>query len=287
MLTCCPKCGTTFRVSPQQLKVHRGEVRCGRCSAVFDAFDSLLAEPSETGITAEAETNAPAAAATAGARQAAAVSAFQEPAFDTGPASENEPEERRREMREMLPGSGQQSAAGGATSGTPSARFGRKRKVGPRWPWILLALVAAMALALQATYRFRAEIAATWPDSRPWLERACAELRCVVSLPRHIELVSIDASDLQVDTAHSNLMLLTATLKNRAPFAQEHPALALTLTDTQDQPLARRVLAPADYLERKTDGKTGFAPNAEYALKMYIDSREVKATGYRLFLFYP
>jgi predicted Zn finger-like uncharacterized protein len=286
MLTCCPKCGTTFRVSPQQLKVHRGEVRCGRCSTVFDAFDSLLAEPSEAGITAEADSTAPATLAAPTANESVAQSS-QAPVFAASPASEDGLVERRREMREMLPDSEQTSAVAGVTTGASSDRFGNKRRAGPRWPWILLTLIAVLALALQASYRFRAEMAATWPDSRPWLERACAELRCVVSLPRHIELVSIDASDLQVDTAHSNLMLLTATLKNRAPFAQEHPALALTLTDTQDQPLARRVLAPADYLERKTDGKAGFAPNAEYALKMYIDSREVKATGYRLFLFYP
>jgi hypothetical protein len=82
-------------------------------------------------------------------------------------------------------------------------------------------------------------------------------------------------------------MLLTATLKNRAPFAQEYPALALTLTDSQDQALARRVLAPADYLERKTDSRTGFAANADLAFKIFIDSRDIKATGYRLFLFYP
>ena len=115
----------------------------------------------------------------------------------------------------------------------------------------------------------------------------CADLRCTVQLPRHVELVSIDASDLQVDTAHANLMLLSATLKNRAPFAQEHPALALTLTDTQDQPLARRILSPADYLDHKTDGKAGFRANAELTVRVFVDSRELKASGYRLFLFYP
>jgi hypothetical protein len=106
-------------------------------------------------------------------------------------------------------------------------------------------------------------------------------------LPRRVDLVGIDASDLQVDTGHANLMLLTATLKNRAAFAQDYPSLALTLMDNQDQALARRVLAPADYLDPKTDTRAGFAANADLAIKVFIDSREFKATGYRLFVFYP
>ena len=36
-----------------------------------------------------------------------------------------------------------------------------------------------------------------------------------------------------------------------------------------------------------TPAAAGFPANAELAVKLTIDSREVKATGYRLFLFYP
>jgi predicted Zn finger-like uncharacterized protein len=271
MLTCCPQCGTTFRVSPQQLKVHQGEVRCGRCATVFDAFDSLLAEASETSATVVESLGGQPVVAPLGAPAEA-------------PSEQAAPEERRRELRELLPAA---DMIGVAPSPAPSAAFAGQGRAGPRWPWVVLSAVAALGLASQATYRYRAELAAMWPDTRPWLDRACVSLHCAVPLPRHIELVSIDASDLQVDTTHANLMLLTATLKNRAPFAQEHPALALTLTDVSEQPLARRVLNPADYLERKTDTRVGFAANGEFAIKVFIDSRDLKATGYRLFLFYP
>ena len=43
MVTTCPACGTSFRVTPQQLQVHHGTVRCGRCVHVFDGFQSLAA----------------------------------------------------------------------------------------------------------------------------------------------------------------------------------------------------------------------------------------------------
>jgi predicted Zn finger-like uncharacterized protein len=35
--TRCPACDTVFKIVPDQLKVSKGWVRCGRCAEVFDA----------------------------------------------------------------------------------------------------------------------------------------------------------------------------------------------------------------------------------------------------------
>lgn len=45
MTTQCPSCGTTFRVTPQQLQSQQGMVRCGRCATVFDGFKALATLP--------------------------------------------------------------------------------------------------------------------------------------------------------------------------------------------------------------------------------------------------
>jgi hypothetical protein len=112
-------------------------------------------------------------------------------------------------------------------------------------------------------------------------------LGCELPLPRRIDLMSIEASDLQADTNNSSVMVLSATLKNRAIFSQQYPLLELTLTDAQDQPLVRRVLAPQDYLGRAASTEAGFGANTEIAIKVFIESAQIKATGYRLYLFYP
>ena len=41
METSCPGCHTTFRVTTEQLNAHQGDVRCGVCAFLFNAFDSL------------------------------------------------------------------------------------------------------------------------------------------------------------------------------------------------------------------------------------------------------
>ena len=44
MRTRCPDCGTVFRVTPEQLRIKLGKVRCGQCQFVFNAFDTLIAD---------------------------------------------------------------------------------------------------------------------------------------------------------------------------------------------------------------------------------------------------
>ncbi len=44
MLTQCPNCQTTFRVTTEILRVADGQVRCGRCQTQFDALERLIDE---------------------------------------------------------------------------------------------------------------------------------------------------------------------------------------------------------------------------------------------------
>ena len=44
MLTQCPNCQTTFRVTSEILRVADGQVRCGRCQTQFDALERLIDE---------------------------------------------------------------------------------------------------------------------------------------------------------------------------------------------------------------------------------------------------
>jgi len=156
-----------------------------------------------------------------------------------------------------------------------------------RWPWVVGSLAALVALVLQAALAFRVELVVLWPESKAALVALCEIADCEVGLPAKAALVGIEASDLHPDSEHKGRLALAATLKNRAPFAQQFPHLELTLTDTADQAIARKVLAPADYLPPKTSVANGMPPNADIMVAIGIDSGEMTASGYRLYLFYP
>ncbi len=136
----------------------------------------------------------------------------------------------------------------------------------------------------QLTYLYRTELAVLMPELRPTLVAGCDLLDCTLTRPRKLEMVGIETSDLAPEGSG---LLLTATLKNRAPFAQDYPHLELTLTDTQDEALVRKVLSPADYLSAERPVDAGFSAQGEVAVKMSFAAPGVPAVGYRLYLFYP
>ncbi len=151
----------------------------------------------------------------------------------------------------------------------------------------LIALLLALALIGQIVYHWRGEIALAAPSLRPALDAMSRTMGRDVPLPRNADLVSIEASDLQIDAARGNLLVLQATLRNRAPYAQAWPLLELSLTDTQDSAIVRRVLQPADYLPTPAAAGQPFAAGSDVALRLWIEAKEVGAAGYRLYVFYP
>lgn len=156
-----------------------------------------------------------------------------------------------------------------------------------RWPFVLVALLLVLALAGQVVFHFRSELATTMPSLRPWLTSASQALGSDLPLPRHVELVSIEVSDLQNDPAHGNLLVLNATLRNRAAYGQAYPSLELSLTDTQDAAVARRVFSPTEYLPSKTPANQPFAANSDLTVRLWIEAKDIAAAGYRLYVFYP
>ena len=182
------------------------------------------------------------------------------------------------------------------TSGSLAVLLGTEKdssfEFGPRAPrtasrvWWIGSLLLLLALLAQGGYRYRGEIAVLVPETKPLLERMCAEFDCDVPLPRRAELLSIESSDLQADGSHPNVMVLTATLRNRAAFVQAYPALELSLTSAEGQTVARRVLLPKDYVVQPALPEAGFAAGSELQIRVYIEAAALKPTGYRLYLFY-
>lgn len=158
-----------------------------------------------------------------------------------------------------------------------------------RFAWGFAALLALLALAGQAVLHYRTEMALLWPWARPHLAAACELVGCELRLPQHPELLSIESSDIQSDHAREHVVVLNAVVRNRAPFAQEYPALELTLTDERDYAVLRRVLLPADYLQAPAAERSaqGIAGGAEAVLRVPLENRGPRAVGYRLYLFFP
>jgi len=155
------------------------------------------------------------------------------------------------------------------------------------WPWAVAALLLALLFLAQSAYFFRVELAARLPGLKPVLAGYCRILKCTVPLPQKTDLIGIESSEIEADPKHENQINLNALLRNRAPFAQAFPSLELTLNDSQDKLLARRVFSPADYLPPQENVAAGILPNHELNLRLHLYTDDLRPVGYRLVLFYP
>ncbi|MDR2366086.1 MAG: DUF3426 domain-containing protein, partial [Zoogloeaceae bacterium] len=70
---------------------------------------------------------------------------------------------------------------------------------------------------------------------------------------------------------------------NQSRYLQAWPQLEISLTDSYDNILTRRVFPPVEYLP--ADAPLAFAPG-DAALHLDLDAGNLNPTGYRLYLFY-
>lgn len=155
---------------------------------------------------------------------------------------------------------------------------------------ILMALACVLLLLgalVQGTYAFRNQLAARFPQSKPFLLQFCEVAGCNVSLPAQIDLVSLESSTLEALATDKNVFALTLLLHNRSQVAQTWPHIELTLNDSNEKPLVRRVLTPTDYLPADQEVARGFSAQSELPVKLAFELLQVQASGYRVYLFYP
>ena len=301
MRTRCPECQTVFRVTPEQLKARAGKVRCGHCHAAFNALDSLLdgpidsaadepvaplpLDPAEPPLAWQRLPEAPVQSEPSEAPLALSAAPDDEPLNEQEALAAQEAGKASgfilpRDTTE-IPGYSKWS------EGVMAPAFAPAEEKPSRRPFALAAIALFLVLFGQAVFHFRSELALASPSLRPALEALAQALGASLPLPAHAELISIESSDLQTDASRGNFLVLNATLRNHASFAQAFPTLELSLTDTQDNAIARRTFSPKEYLPAKAIETQALAANSDEVVRLWLEVSNIDAAGYRLFVFYP
>lgn len=152
--------------------------------------------------------------------------------------------------------------------------------------WVAAAVLLAAVLGLQSIVDGRDRIAATWPETKPWLNSVCAHIGCTVQALRQIDSIVIDSSTLSA-LQNEGAYRLNLVLKNQAMLDLAMPSIEFVLTDIDEQAVFRRVLTPAEL---------GAASRVLFAGREWASSVDVQVAdnpnkgrivGYRLLAFYP
>lgn len=157
--------------------------------------------------------------------------------------------------------------------------------------WLVLVVVGLMVLAAQLAYIYRNQVAQAAPWTRPILQQACQPLGCTVDYARRIDHVSIMSSSLQAQpgqdpSSADRQLTLNVVLRNTFGYAQEWPNLTLDLVDVSGSRVARRILAPQDYLPTPSV-QAPFPPQSEMHLAIPVTVMGHQVNGYQLGKYYP
>jgi len=243
MYTQCPECLTIYKIGGAVLAQSHGSVRCGHCTAVFDALRTLVDQlPNEQ------------------------VQRLEPNAVDGTPPQLSVPALRPAVGQQTLLFDPDERPTRARRGGTPAfARARRMRPATRNWPWTLGASGLLLCLLAQIGY---AERATLLDDARARLvlDRVCDTFGCRLPLrhePAKLELLS---RDIRPHPSVANALIISATLRNDAAFAQAFPAVEISLSDLDENRIAMRRFLPQEYLGDAHGIATGLAPGATAAL---------------------
>lgn len=155
---------------------------------------------------------------------------------------------------------------------------------GVRATLALATLLLGLVLLGQLTLHHRNRLAAQYPSMAPLLAGLCQPVGCEIGPVRQIESVVIDSSSLV--RRLGSFYAFDFVLKNSAQTAVAVPALELSLTDTRDAVIVRRVFLPEEL-----PGSPALVPaqgNLSLSLRLSIADQGVSSmSGYRALAFYP
>jgi len=151
------------------------------------------------------------------------------------------------------------------------------------------AILLAVLLLAQLAVTFRAEILTKFPNARPALGQLCKIFRCTVSWPTRGDLLAVVGSELQA-LPGTSVFELTAIVRNRGNLTLALPAIELTLSDTLNRTVARKVFVPSDYLAAETDPRgtlqAGLEAGADLTIKVAFEAHGLNASGFIVYPFY-
>jgi predicted Zn finger-like uncharacterized protein len=271
MYTQCPECLTVYKLEAELLVPACGCLRCSHCDAVFNALGTLAAHlPPEpfTRLAEHALDQDPPVAEVAVFRPRPVVEEAPEPAAavpSTGEAEATDAPEAVEEDFSQL---------------TFTPRFARPRRRSWRTAaWVAVCTVLVLGLGAQLAWAKRDVLIAD-PTVGPWIETGCAAIGChlpLVSAPARLRLL---ARDVEQHPSVGDGLLITASVRNDASFAQPYPVVTIVLSDANGQRLAMRRFQPEDYVGDAATRARGLAGGATTAMVFEVQDPGQRAVAF-------
>ncbi|WP_255482888.1 DUF3426 domain-containing protein [Marinobacterium marinum] len=306
VITRCPDCHARFRVTAGQLKLARGQVRCGACLCVFDARLHALpeaerVEPADTRIPpppvnkpAAEQTGTPTPVTQSDSSPVTEISAdpatntVSAPPLSTAAATGNAIPLGPRASRDAAASASTptgvpaldtlrlRAGSGDITRPTPDRDGNPVATTG----WLLLSLVAALALTAQLLWFERAHLA-QYAELKSLYALLCEQVDC--SLQQNaLALINNQGLHLQPHPQYADALSATILLENRAAFSQPWPGLQLRFTDLKGRLVAQRTFQPEEYLDTRSVDRMRMPTGQPMQIELELASPGRRGVSYEL-----
>ena len=248
MYTRCPGCHTVHPLNAAILAGGNGKYRCGKCNKVSNALESLFNDWPKSGEKPAEAGDMPVLGLPID--------------LETAAQSRKEPD---------------QAALVGEGLHEPP----RERGPWLRFSWILGGILVLLAITVWLGNFFGTPI-----TEQPEVKQALQTVG-VIEKPRRQVFRDLDAIHLvnrEIRTApnRDSLLVLEATIVNRADRKQPYPTLVVVLLDRSGRVLSRSRFVPRDYLASGSDVTAGMTPDAYLPFTVEIDDPGQRAVGFEL-----
>jgi predicted Zn finger-like uncharacterized protein len=278
MYTQCPECLSVFSLDAHTFAQAHGHVICGHCDASFDSVATLTDQlPPEPFV--ELPVNEP---------------AMEPPCVDL---VVYRPQPEPPAVMPDEPAVAKPSVTDDFSQLVFTPRFAREAHEHPRsrprppprrerapsserqWPWVIACTVLCLLLLAQLGWAER-DVLIRDPVVGSWLRSSCSVLGCPLPLVHAPSRLHLLASNVQAHPSVAGALMISASVRNDAAFAQPYPVLTITLTNAQGQRVAMRRLKPAEYLDDDSIRRRGLAPAASAVLLLEVEDPGDKAVAF-------
>ncbi len=279
MYTQCPECLSVFSLDAATLAKAHGHVVCGHCEAGFDSLatltEQLAAEPFVELPVNEPALEPPCLDLVVYRPRPDPPAVIEDDVLAVAkPAAEDFSQlvfapRFAREARARQP--------------LRSHKHGHRRRPHAsserRWLWVLACITLLLLLAVQLAWAQRDPLIRN-PAIGRWLRGSCAVLGCNVPLVAAPQQLHLLASNVQAHPSVAGALMISASVRNDAAFAQPYPVLTITLSNAQGQRVAMRRLQPREYLDDSTIRQRGLAPGGSAVLLLEVEDPGDKAVAF-------
>lgn len=276
IITQCPGCLTQFRVTPGQLKLANGQVRCGACLHVFNASQNSLSPPKPKTVSPTINDH-------------------------PGKAPENsQPPTKPTSLKKPVVTSPKEEVSTTKITSTKPDFSDLNIHAEPvlldapelavkKFPagWFTACLLAGFLLGFQYLWFNKTDIYWKYPQTRAFLDQLCLQMQCSILPQLSLALIENQKLLITPHPEYEGAIEMTLVLINKADSTQPFPALSLEFRDLKGRLVAHKVIEPSNYLDLQHADPLAMPPQQPIQITLEMLSPGTRAVNYQLDLIAP